>query len=221
MQQLALEIMQTREIRPFPVVQRPLTRDEDVTRIRVDRSIVLVLDLELPLALMFVPTSLHDPLFQLDVLHATVFPHHSLPVLMDFLSAGIELRPFTVGLKCGLVGMRGNIWQYGDSAGNLPPPLRIGAKQPTTGTSRIAILIPGTTNIGIFFVDAEIEVLDALRESNAGGNAGNPSSHDHYPDWTVTINRSVLDDILLVGSRSTISIFNGYARMGSIIGPGR
>lgn len=123
-EQFALEVIQARNFRPLPVIQRTGCGYQYIAKIRDHVTILEVLDLyitleikfhrsysiislylDLPLSISIIPHSFRDLVIEFDISHRVILGHHFLPVLVDLLGCCIKLRPFVVRLKSGLVSV--------------------------------------------------------------------------------------------------------------------
>lgn len=211
MQELALEVQQTWNSRPLPIVQGTCCLDKNIALITLNSTTVYILDLVsrtsalwcnivnhraaylyLPFGDILIPGSTRDLLLQLDVFHTAILIGNTLPIPVNLRCAGIKLRPIFVRLKGSLVGMSGNICPENLISHSLL--VRPAAGRLTARATRVSVLKPCSSNIWVLVVDAQVEVGDSLNKSNASKDARNSSTNDDDPQWPCLIDRSFFDD---------------------------
>lgn len=175
--------MQPRNLRPFPVIQSTGAGNKNITGIPRSGPRLNVLDLLFisthgsslgcettnlnhPFRLFVVPTRVHHFLFQFNVLHAAVLSGNALPVSVNFLRRCIELRPFHIGCKSGLVRMCRNI--FIQHIMSIPEHIERQAEKHTACTTRIPVFIPGATNISVLLIDTQVQIRNSLGQSDDG-----------------------------------------------------
>ena len=146
--------MQTRDIRPFPLVEDTGSRHEDVGDVLERFVAVHVLDLDVPFGRLFIPACFCDFVLELHVFLDPVFVGHALPVLEDFPLGSVELAPLGTGLKAELVGMCGNV----------------------ACTAGISVLKPCSADVCVLFVDRQLEIRHVFGELDCSADARDAGS---------------------------------------------
>lgn len=172
MQQLPLEIVQTLDIRPFPLVQDTTTRDEDITYILHNLLRINILHLHMPLAALLIPPRPQTPLPKLHIPSHPILLRNSLPIPQNFWRPDIERRPIRVRLKRQLVAMRWDVAR----------------------TPRIAVLVPCSAHVGVLVVDGELEIGHVLGQVDGGTDARNAGADVYHFEGTGFVEGTLRDE---------------------------
>lgn len=107
MQKFAFEVVQTRNIRPFPFIQQTGTSDEYIGLVFHNNGLgkVRPQQFDHPLVPRLIPCSLRAFVVESDVFPNTILVCDSFPILEDLCRARVELRPVGPRLIAQLVYM--------------------------------------------------------------------------------------------------------------------
>lgn len=129
-QQLALEIVETRNVRPLPVVQSTGRLNQDITIVFIHSAAINIANLRTakvrviqvsfigcthlqpPFRVLLIPCCLGDLLLQPDILHASILVHDTLPVAVYLRSTRIKGGPFFIRLEGSLVSVRWDVFPW-------------------------------------------------------------------------------------------------------------
>lgn len=70
--------------------------------------------------------------------------------------------------------------------------------KPTARAPRVAVLKPGSSNIGILVIDTQLEVRDSLDKANASKDTRDTGSDDNDSQRPSFVNRPVFENGLVV-----------------------
>jgi hypothetical protein len=95
----SLEFIDTRNVRPFPIVQRALSVNQEITPIVDNVARLKVCHLNIPLSLCAVPLSTGNAFVEGTVFAQVMFLGEAQKVFLDFVGACVDAGPVGIGIK--------------------------------------------------------------------------------------------------------------------------
>lgn len=106
MEECAFEVLQTGYVWPFPVVEKARASDKDVCNVLEGFFAIEILDFDMPLGSVIIPSCFDAFVTELYILSDVVFVCHSLPIFQYLWPTSVELTPLDIGLEAELVRVR-------------------------------------------------------------------------------------------------------------------
>lgn len=181
MHQLALELLQPRDLGPAPLIQRARARHQHVAHIlkALDHIALAIHALKprSPLPRLLVPPGAHTPTAKPHVPPHIVLARDALPVPQDLVAAGVERAPVDVALEAELVRVRGDVAR----------------------DARVPVLEPRAAEVGVLVVDGERDVGHVLREHDCGYDPRDPRADVDDAEWAGGVDGPFGDQRVRVG----------------------